>query len=146
MVLLLADQGISESTVLAVQDPQQNPHKYTTCNPFNSLFDLFNPPSAKASVCFFVHKSLNQSSYSATFPTPNYSYLCLQSSVKEARNIMVHNVCRTGSLFPTSSENQPPDEPLSVVTHEIFLHASATLLNAFAHHVLLDNFNIYHSI
>ncbi len=63
-----------------------------------------------------------------------------------ARDIMIHNVYRTGNLSPTSSDNQPRDEPLLVDTHEIFSHVSAALSDASAHHVLLGNFNIHHPI
>jgi hypothetical protein len=38
---------------------------------------------------------------------------------------MIDNAYRTGNLPPTSSENQPPDEPLSVDNHEILLHVSS---------------------
>ncbi len=59
-----------------------------------------------------------------------------------ARDIRIHNVYRTGNLSPTSSENQPRDEPLLVDTHETFSHVSAALSDASAHHVLLGDFNI----
>jgi hypothetical protein len=146
MAPLLADHHISEFIVLAVQEPWQNPHMHTTHNPSNSSFHLFYPPSAEASVCFLVNKSLDPSSYSATFLTPKYGHLRLRSPVKGARDIMIHNVYLTRKFSPTSSENQPPDEPLLVDTHEIFSHVSTALSDASAHHVLLGNFNIYHPI
>ncbi len=59
---------------------------------------------------------------------------------------MIHNGYCTRNLSPTSSENQPPDEPLLVDTHEIFLHVSAALCDASAYHVLLGDFNIHHPI
>jgi hypothetical protein len=117
MAPLLADHRIAEFTVLAVQEPGQNPHMYTTQNPSNSSFHLFYPPSAEASVCFFVNKSLNPSSYSATFPSPKYRNLRLWSPVEGARDIMIHNVYHTRNFSPTSYENQPPDGPLLVDTH-----------------------------
>jgi hypothetical protein len=76
MASLLSDPGISEFSVLAVQEPWQNPHVLTTYNPSTSSFHLFYPPSAGAPVCFFVNKSLNPSSYSACFPTPKYGDFC----------------------------------------------------------------------
>jgi hypothetical protein len=120
MAPLLADHCISEFTVLAVQEPWRNLHMHNTHNPSNSLFHLFNPLSAKALVCFFVNKSLNPSSYSATFPTPKYGHLCLRSPVEGARDIMIHNVYRTRNLSLTSSANQPLDERLLVGTYAIF--------------------------
>ncbi len=77
MASLLAYHCISEFTVLAVQELWQNPHMHITHNPPNSSFHLFYPPSAEVSLCFFVNKSLNPSSYSATFPTPKYGHLRL---------------------------------------------------------------------
>jgi hypothetical protein len=79
MASSLADNYISEFTVLAVQEPWQNPQMQTTHNPSNSAFHLFNPPSADASVCFFVNKSLNPSFYSAAFPTLKYDLLRMKS-------------------------------------------------------------------
>jgi hypothetical protein len=70
----------------------------------------------------------------------------MTSFVEGARDIMIHNVYRTRNISPSSSENQPLDEPLSVITHEIFLHVSAALSDTYAHHVLLGDFNIHHSI
>jgi hypothetical protein len=52
---------------------------------FLSLF----PPSADASVCFFLNKSLNLSSYSVAFLAPKYGYLCLRSSVQGATDFMI---------------------------------------------------------
>ncbi len=59
---------------------------------------------------------------------------------------MIHNVYRTRNFSPTSSENQPPDEPLLVDAHEIFSHVSTALSDASAHHVLLGDFTIHHPI
>jgi putative hemolysin len=78
--------------VLAVQEPWHNQRVPTTHNPSNSPFHLFYTPSAEASVCFFVNKSLNPSSYSACFPTLKYGYLRLRSSVEGVRDVMIHNV------------------------------------------------------
>jgi hypothetical protein len=144
MAPLLADPHISEFSVLAVQEPWRNPCIHTTQNPSDSSFHLFYPPSAEASVCFFVNKSLNPSSYSACFPTPKYGYLRLRSSVESVKDVMIHNVYRTRNLPPTSSENQPPDEPLALDIHEIFSFVSAAITDASADHVLLGDFNMHH--
>ncbi len=71
---LIADRRISVFAVLAVQELWRNPRVLTTDNPSNSSFHLLYPPSAEASVCFFVNKSLYPDSYSACFPTPKYGY------------------------------------------------------------------------
>jgi hypothetical protein len=105
MAPLLADYRISEFTVLAIQEPWQNPHIHTTHSPSNSSFHLFYPPSADAPVCFFLNKPLNPSSYSVAFPTPKYGYLCLRSSVEGARVVVFHNVYRSRNLSPTSSDH-----------------------------------------
>jgi hypothetical protein len=118
----------------------------TIHNLSNLSFHIFYCSFAQASVCYFVNKTLNPSSYSATLLTPTYSHLHLRSSVEGARNVMIHNVYHTGNLSPTSSENQPLDQPLFVDTHETFLHVSAALSDASAYHVLLCNFNINHPI
>ncbi len=143
MAPLLADPRISEFSVLAVQEPWQNPRVLTTHNPSNSSFHLYYPPSAEASICFFVNKSLNPSSYSACFPTPKYSYLRLRSPVEGVKDVMIHNVYKMRNLSPTSSENQLLDEPLSPDTHEIFSFVSAAISHASANHVLLGEF-IHH--
>jgi hypothetical protein len=144
MAPLLADPQASEFSVLAVQEPWQNPHILTTHNLSTLSFHIFYPPFADASVCFFVNKSLNPSSYSACFPTPKYGHLRIRSPVEGVRDIMIHNVYRTRNLPPTSSVNKPRDEPLSLDTHEIFSFVSAALSDAIAHHVLLGDFNIHY--
>ncbi len=144
MTPLFAHHRISEFTVFAVQEPWRNPHMHTTHNPSNFSFHSFYPPSANASVCFFVNKSLNPSSYSASFPTPKHGYLCMKSSVDGAKDMMIHNLYLTGNLSLSSSEIQPPDDPLSVETHKIFSHFSAALSDTSTHHVLLGDFNIHH--
>ncbi len=141
---LLASPRISGFSVLAVQEPWRNPRVLTTHNPSNSSFHLFYPPSAEASVCFFVNKSLNPSSYSACFPTPKYGHIRLRSSVEGVRDVMIRNVYRTRNLPPTSSKNQPPDEPLPLDTHEIFSFLSATMSDASADHILLEDVNLHH--
>jgi hypothetical protein len=144
MAPLLADHHISEFTVLAIQEPWQNPHIHTTHNPYKSSFYLHYPPSANASVCFFANKLLNRSSYSAAIPTTKYGYLCLRGSVDGARDVVIHNVYSTGNLSPTSSESEHPDEPPSVDTHKILLHVSTALSDTSPYHVLLGDFNIHH--
>jgi hypothetical protein len=68
----------------------------------------------------------------------------MRSSVEGAKDIMIHNVYRTGNLSSSHSEVQPPDDLLSVDTHIIFSHVSAALSDTSAHHVLLGDFNIHH--
>jgi hypothetical protein len=120
MAPLLAATHISEFSVLAIQELWRNPQIPTTHNPSNSAFHLLYPPSAETSVCFFVNKSLNPSSYTAHFPTPKYGNLRLRRTIQGMRYVMIHNMYRTGNLSPTSSENLPIDEPLLLDTHEIF--------------------------
>jgi hypothetical protein len=120
MAHLLADTCISEFSLLAIQEPWQNPHIPTTYNTSNSAFHLLYPLSVEASVCSLVNKSLNFSSYTVCFPTPEHGNLQLRSSVEGMRDIMIHNVYRTRSISSTSTENLPPDEPVPLETHEIF--------------------------
>ncbi len=101
MAPLLADYRISVFTVLAIQESCQNPNTHTTNNPSNSSFHLLYPPSADASARFPANKPPNPSSYSAAFPTPNYGFFCLRSSVAGARDVVIHNVYCTKSLSPS---------------------------------------------
>ncbi len=57
---------------------------------------------------------------------------------------MIHNVYHTRNFPPSLSEIQPPTEPLSVDTHEIFSYDSAAISDTSANHVLLGDINIYH--
>jgi hypothetical protein len=52
MAPLLADPRISEFSVLAVQEPWQNPRVLTTHNPSNSSFHLFYPHLLKPQSAF----------------------------------------------------------------------------------------------
>jgi hypothetical protein len=141
---LFPNPRISHFTVLAVQEPWRNPRIQTTHNPSSSAFYLFYSPSDDASVCFFVNKSLNPSSYSAYFPTPKFGYLHLRSSANGVKDIMIHNVYRTQNFPPTSSENQPLGELLPLDTHEIISFVHAALSDQSADHLLLGDFNIHH--
>jgi putative hemolysin len=145
MAPLLADPRISDFSVLAIQEPWRNPCIPTTHNPSSSAFHLFYPPSNDASVCFFVNKSLNPSSYTASFSTPKYGNLRLLSPAQGVRDIMIHNEYRTGNLSPTSSELQPTDELLLLDTHEIFSFVHVSLSDDSVDHVLLGDFNTHHS-
>jgi hypothetical protein len=119
MAPLLADSRISEFSVLAVQELWCNSRILTTHTPSLSAFHLFSPPSNDASVCFFVNKSLNLSSYTSCFPTPKNGSLRLRSSTQGGRDIMILHVYRTGNLAPTSLELQPTNELLPLDTHQI---------------------------
>ncbi len=66
------------------------------------------------------------------------------SSVEGVRDVMIHNVYRTQNPPHTASESQPPDEPLSLETHERFSFVSAAIFDASADHVRLGDFNIDH--
>jgi hypothetical protein len=90
--------------------------------------------------------SLNPSSYSACLWTPKYGYLRLRCHVEGFKDVIVHNVYRTQDFFPTSSQNQPLDKPLSLDSHGIFSFVSVALSDAFTNHVLLGDFNIHHHI
>ncbi len=108
MAGLLADHHILEFTLFAIQELWQKPHIYTTHNPSNSSFHLCYPHFANTSICFFVNKSLNPSSYFAASPTLKYGYLCLMSSIEGTRDIVIHNMYCTEYLSPTLSDTQPP--------------------------------------
>jgi hypothetical protein len=144
MVHLLADPRIFDFSVLAIQEPWHNPCDLTTHNSSIFSFHLFYPPPAETLVFSLVNKSLNTSSYSACFLTLKYGYLRLRSFVEEVRDIMNLNVYRMHNLPPTFSKNLPPDEPLSLDTHEIFSYTSAAISAASADYVLLGDFNIHH--
>jgi hypothetical protein len=68
----------------------------------------------------------------------------MRSFVEVARDIIVHDVYRTRNLSLTSSDIQPPDEILSVRTHEIFSHVTVIVNDVSAYHLLFEDFNIYH--
>ncbi len=144
MAPLLADCHIFEFSVLAVQEPWQNPSIPTTRNPSNSAFHLHCPPSAEASVYYFVNKSLNSSSYTTCFPSAMYGNLRLISFIQSMRDVMIHNVYRRQNLSPISMETRPPDGPLLLDAHERFSHVSAAISNNSADHVMLGDFNIHH--
>jgi hypothetical protein len=56
-------------------------------------------------------------------------------------------MCTALEIFPPLlQKTSPPDEPLSVDTHEILSHVSTALSDTSAYHVLLGDFNIHHSI
>jgi hypothetical protein len=78
------------------------------------------------------------------FPTPKYGYLRLRSSDEDVTDVIIINDYQTRNLPSTSSEKQPPDEPLPLYTHENFSFVSATISDVSADHVLLGDFNIHH--
>jgi hypothetical protein len=60
------------------------------------------------------------------------------------RDVMIHNVYRTGNLFHTFLDNLPADEPLLLDTHEFSSQLSAAISDNSADHVLLGDINIHH--
>jgi hypothetical protein len=107
---MLADPKISQFPILAIQEPFHNSFANSTHNPSYTSFHLLHPCVENSRVCFFINKSVNPSSWSRDFPSPDYGYLRLKSIVPGARDIIIHNIYRPqGSSSFISNFSQDSD-------------------------------------
>ncbi len=102
MALPLADQHISEFSILAVSELWRYLQIFTSRKLTYMPLYLFYPQSAKGYVCDFVNKSFNPSSYSTCFLTAPYGYLNIRNSVVSVRDAMLHKIYRMRYFPPTS--------------------------------------------
>ncbi len=151
MAPLLADPKVSQFPILAIQEHFHNSFTHFIHNPSNTSFHLLPPGVENSRVCFFISKSINPSSWSRDFPSPDYGILRLKSLVERARDIMIHNIYRpigSGSFISNLSNDSiipdffstPPD------TSDVFSLLHHTLLDALVDHILLGDFNNHYPL
>jgi hypothetical protein len=75
MAPMLADPRVLQFSILSIQEPFHNSYTNSTRNPLYTVFHLFHPSVENRSVCFFINKSFNPSTWSGDFLSPDYGYL-----------------------------------------------------------------------
>ncbi len=151
MAPLLADPRVSQFSVLAIQTPFHNSHTHSTHNPSYTSFHLLHPGPENSRVCFLINKSINPSSWSGDFPSPDYSNLHLKSPVEGARDIMIHNIYRpigsSSFISNFSDDSSPPAfSSTSPDTSDVFSLLHNALLDSSVDHILLGDFNLHHPL
>ncbi len=151
MAPLLADPRVSHFFLLAIQEPFHNSFNYSTHNPSYTSFHLFHPGVEKLRVCFFINKSVNATSWSGDFPSPDYGYLQLKSMVPGARDIIIHNIYRpqgSSSFISNFSQDSDSSDLFSAAanTSDVFSLLHNTLLDTSAEHILLGDLNLHHPL
>ncbi len=151
MAPLLAEPRVSLFPVLAIQEPFHNTYTNFTHNPSYTSFHLLHPGVENSRVCFLVNKSINPSSWSGDFPSPDYSYLRLRSPVDGARDIMIHNIYRpigSGTFISNFSQdsNFPDFFSATPDTTDVFSLLHNALLDTSADHILLGDLNLHHPL
>jgi hypothetical protein len=149
MAPLLADPRVSQFSLLAIQEPFHNSFNNSTHNPSYTSFHLFHPCVDNSRVCFFINKSVNPSSWSGDFPSPDYGYLRLKSPVQGARDIMIHIIYRpqgTSSFISSFSHDSDFSDFLSAASNnsDVFSLLHHALLDVSVDHILLGDFNLHH--
>ncbi len=151
MALMLADPIISQFPILAIQEPFHSSYIISTHNPSYTSFHLFHPNVENFRVCFFINKSVNSSSWSGDFQSPDYGYLRLKSMVPGTRDIIIHNIYRpqsSSSFISKFSQESDFSDFFSATTNtsDAFSLLYNTLLDTSAEHILLGDFNLYHPL
>ncbi len=143
MAPILADKQVALFSVLAVQEPFRNSFIPTTHNPSYSNFHLHHPSVTNFRVCFFINKSINPSSWSGYFPSPDYGFLRFRSPVNGARDVVIHNIYRPiGSKSAIASLSNGLPVPSDATDILSLLHFS--LQDTYADHIVLGDFNLHH--
>jgi hypothetical protein len=151
MAPLLADPRVSQFSLLAIQEPFHNSFNNSTHNPSYTSFHLFHPCVENSQVCFFINKSVNPSSWSGNFLSPDYGYLRLKSPVQGARDIMIHNIYRpqgTSSFISCFSHDSDFSDFFLAATDnsDVFSLLHHALLDDSVDHILLGDFNLHHPL
>ncbi len=115
------------------------------------LFIYFTPVLKIPEFCFFINKSVNPSSWSRDFPSPDYSYLQLKSTVQRARDIMIHNIYRpqgTSSFISSFAHDSDFSDFFLAApdNSDVFSLLHHALLDNFVDHILLGDFNLHHPL
>ncbi len=143
MALILADKQVTMFLFLAVQEPFQYSFIPTTHCPPYSAFHLLYPSVLNSRVCFFINKSINPSSWTGDFPSPDYGFLHLRSRVNGARDGVILNIYRpigSKSAIASLSDRLPvPSDAKDVLS---LLHFS--LQDTSVDHIVLGDFNLHH--
>jgi hypothetical protein len=151
MALLLADPRVSQFSLLAIQEPFHNSFTNSTHNPSYTSFHLLHPCVENSRVCFLINKSVNPSSWSGNFPSPDYSYLRLKSPVQGARDIMIHNIYRpqgTSSFISSFTDNSEFSDFFTAAhdNSDVFSLLHHALFDVSVDHILLGDFKLHHPL
>ena len=133
MIFLLAEKSIQDYNIIAIQEPWRNPSAPITLSFHQSGFHLLYRPGGNTHVCFYINNTINPKSWEVEFLLPDMCTLKIITYTNGVSKLIhIHNVYNPSPLSYGSI-----DSPfiLSVIKEQ---------LNAEAHHILLENFNLHH--
>ena len=132
---LLADAGIQDTDVLAIQEPSFNSHTGSSYNPGTSQFYLAHRSGKDTRVCFYINKRLNPENWDVEFVTKDISTLRIRPRQGEEANrierLSIHNIYN-------------PSPSLSSAENPSSLSQILGLLQEPGEHLLLEDFNLHH--
>ncbi len=132
MISLLANSQIREYDILTIQKFWRNVCVSTSYNSFSIDFHLLYEMKENVRVCFYVNTKLNVNSWSIDFVS---SDMCtLKLDLNDQRIVNIHNVYNVSSVFYASNALL------------FIIETTQDRLVVDEEHVLLENFNLHHSL
>lgn len=132
MISLLTDSKIKEYDVLAIQESWRNAFVSTSYNSFNIEFYLAYHEAADVRICFYINTRLNVEQWTISFASSDVCTLKL--------NTMCDRIINIYNVYNASFSSYSSNETL------ISIETIKSLINFDEEHVLLDDFNLHHSI
>ncbi len=134
MASLLRDPAVWEYDVITLQEPWHNPHVATTHHPVKDRFHLFYPQGSPARTCFFIHKRLNSTCWTAKEWSPDLcAFRIVYNDNAVFRRLYIHNV------YNQHNRTTDPSATLNLLG-EALRHS----LEVGDHHLALGDFNLHH--
>jgi hypothetical protein len=132
MISLLIDSIVRQFDVLVIQEFWRNACVSTSYNSFNIDFHLTYHSDDDVRICFYVNTKLDVNRWSMNF---SFDDVCtLRLRIVDDRVINIHNVYNSSFIFYISR----------VVL--IVIETIKSKLNDEEEHVLLEDFNLHHSM
>jgi hypothetical protein len=135
MISLLIDSNIREYDILTIQESWRNICVLTSYNSFIIDFHLTYDQESNVRVCFYINVKLNVNYWSIDFVSLDVCIIKLRIARDNMqRNIHIHNVYNAFSISYSFSK--------------LFLAFTIVerLLQDDAKHILLEDFNLHHSL
>jgi hypothetical protein len=135
MILLLANSKIRDYDILTIQKSWRNACVFTSYNSFIVNFHLTYEEKDDVRVCFYINVRLNVNDWSIEHVSFDVCIIKLKITQENiSRIVHIHNVYSASSI--------------SYSSNELFssLKTIKRFLNDDAEHVLLEDFNLHHSL
>lgn len=134
MITFFADFKIQEYNIIAIQKPWQNPTVTIILSSYQSNFHLFYKLDGNTQVCFYINNKIDFGSWEVSYSSSDMCCLALTVYAKiKPKLIHIYNIYNSSLILYTSTNSS--STILSV----------RTAVNIEEKHILLKDFNFYHS-